>query len=125
MTRVVGVGNGKALQDSELSFDQIEPGSSRRSPNGMDAQAAQQSEKTRMIMNVVQVVQNDEELFSRIAPPKTAEGFGDFHDSFSATEQTIQTVSVHIVKAEELFGCASPKLCPPVISTGYGVALHK
>ena len=25
MTRVVGVGNGKALQDSKLSFDQIEP----------------------------------------------------------------------------------------------------
>lgn len=108
MTRVVGVGNGKALQDSKLSFDQIEPGSFRRSPNGVDVQAAQQSEKTRMIMNVVQVVQNDEELFSRIAPPKTAEGFGDFHDSLSTTEQTIQTVSVHSVKAEELFGTFQP-----------------
>jgi len=49
MTRVVGVGDGKTLQDSKLCFDQIEPGSFRRSPNGVDAQAAQQSKKTRMI----------------------------------------------------------------------------
>jgi hypothetical protein len=108
MTRVVGVGDGKPLQDSKLCFDQVEPGSFRRSPNGMDAQAAQQSEKTRMIMNVVQVVQNDEELLSPIAPPKTAEGFRDFHDSLSATEHAIQTVGMHIVKAEELFGTFQP-----------------
>jgi len=108
MTRVVGVGDGKALQDSKLWFDQIAPGSFRRSPNGVDAQAAQQSEKTRMIMNVVQVVQNDAELLSRIAPPKTAEGFRDFHDSLPTTEQAIQTVGMYIVKAEELFGTFQP-----------------
>src|SRR5258708_3808729 len=77
MTRVVGVGNGKALQDSNVWFDQIAPGSFRRSPNGVDAQAAHQSEKTRMIMNVVQVAQNEADLLSRIAPPKPAEGFRD------------------------------------------------
>src|SRR5579863_5290310 len=95
MARVVGVGDGKTLQDSKLCFDQIEPGSFCRSPNGVDAQAVQQSEKTRMIVNIVQVVQNDEELLSRIAPPKTAEGFRDFHDSFPTTEQAIQTVGVY------------------------------
>jgi len=42
MTRVVGVGDAKALQDSELCFDQIEPGSLRGSPNRADAQATQQ-----------------------------------------------------------------------------------
>src|SRR5579864_414278 len=95
MTWVVGVGDGKALQDSKLGFAQIEPGSFRRSPDGVDAQAAQQSKKTRMVMNIVQVVQNDEELLARIAPPQTAEGLRDFHDSLSTTEQAIQTVGMH------------------------------
>jgi hypothetical protein len=74
----------------------------------MNAQAAQPSEETRMIMHVVQVVQNDEELFSRIAPPETAEGFRDFHDSLSTTEQAIQTIGMPIVKAEKLFGPFQP-----------------
>jgi len=33
--------------------------------------------------------------------------------------------SKHQFTQPQLLSCASPKLCPPVISTGYGVALHK
>jgi hypothetical protein len=104
MTRVVGVGYGKALEDAKLGFDQVEPRSFRRSPNRMDAQAPQQRQEARMIVDVVQVIQNDEELFSPIAPPETAESFRDFHDSLPAAEPPVQTIGMHIVKAKKLFG---------------------
>ncbi len=37
---VIGVAEGESLQDSELRFDQVDPGSFRGSPDGVDAQAA-------------------------------------------------------------------------------------
>ena len=30
-----------------------------------------------------------------------------------------------LIRAEHLEACPSPKFCPPLISTGYGVAVHK
>jgi len=39
--RVIGVSEGESLEDSELRFDQVDPGSFRGGPDGVDAQVAQ------------------------------------------------------------------------------------
>ena len=103
MTGVIGVGHSEALQDSKLRFDQVDPRSFGGSPHGVDAQTPQQSQEARMVMDVVQVVQNHEQPLPGIAPPEPAEGFGDFHNALPAAEQTVQTIGVHVIEAEKLF----------------------
>ena len=50
--RIVGVCHGKSLRDSKLRFDQVDPGRFRGGPHGMNVQAAQQSQKTRVVMDM-------------------------------------------------------------------------
>jgi hypothetical protein len=37
---VVGIGQGEAFQDSELRFDQVEPGGFRRCPDGPNVESS-------------------------------------------------------------------------------------
>jgi hypothetical protein len=54
MSGVVGIGQCETLQDSELRFDQVEPGSFRGCPNGL-AETPQQRKEAGMIVDVVQM----------------------------------------------------------------------
>ena len=55
----------------------------------MNVQAMQQGQKTRMVMDIVQIVQNHEQPLTRIAAPQPDEGLRDFPDAFPASEHTV------------------------------------
>jgi hypothetical protein len=84
--RIAGVRHCESLQDSKLRFDQVDPGSFRGSPHRVDAQAAQQGQEARVVLDIVQVAQNHEQPLVGIAPPEPAESFGDFSDSLPVAE---------------------------------------
>ena len=74
MAGIIGVRQGEAFEDAELRFNQIEPGGFRGRPDGLDAEPPQESQKTEMVVDVVQIVQNHEKPFSRIATAQAAIG---------------------------------------------------
>ena len=104
MAGIIRIGQGEAFQDAELRFDQVEPGSFRRCPGGLDSESSQQSEETGMIVDVAQVVQNYKKSLSRIATTQAAKGFAKVQDCLATAEQATQAVCVYIVKSQELFG---------------------
>jgi hypothetical protein len=63
---VAGIGQGEAFQESELYFDQVEPGGFRRRPDRPNVESSKQGKEARMIVDVVQVVQNHKLLLARI-----------------------------------------------------------
>src|SRR5580704_1334075 len=108
MSGIVGIGQGEAFEDSELRFDEIEPGSFRGCPNGLDPEPPQQRQEAGMIVDVAQIVQNHEKPFSWIAVAQEAKGFADVQDPLATTEQTAEAVRVHIIETQKLFGSFHP-----------------
>lgn len=104
MSGIVGIGQGETFEDSELRFDEIEPGSFRGCPNGLDSEPPQQGQEAGMIVDVAQIVQNYEKPFSWIAVAQEAKGFADVQDPLAGTEQTAEAVRMHIIETEKLFG---------------------
>src|SRR5215470_5758755 len=74
MAGIVGVGQGEAFQDAELGFDQVQPGSLGRGPHRPNAELFYQGQKVRMVMNVVQIVEDHKQTGSRIAAPQPPKG---------------------------------------------------
>jgi len=101
---IVGIRQGEAFEDPELRFNEIEPGSFRGCPNGLDAEPPPQGQEAGMIVDVVQIVQNHKKSFSRIAVAQIAEGFADVQDGLATTKQATEAVSVHIIKSKKLLG---------------------
>ncbi len=95
MAGIIRIGQGEAFQDAELRFDQVEPGSFRRCPDGLDSESSQQSEETGMIVDVAQVVQNYKKSLSRIATTQAAKGFAKVQDCLATAEQATQAVCVY------------------------------
>src|SRR4030095_15085953 len=58
VVEVVGVGEGEALEDSKVGLEEVEPRVFGRREDGTDAQPAQEGEKARVIVDVVQVVED-------------------------------------------------------------------
>ena len=104
MVAVVGASEGGARRDSELSLNGIEPRRFGRRPHGMDVQAAEQSQEARMIVDIVQIIQDDEEALARVASPQPAKGLAHLDDPFAPPEQAAQAVGMDVVEPEELLG---------------------
>src|SRR5215831_1536445 len=86
MAGIICVGQGEAFQDTELRFNQVEPGSFRGCPDGMDSETPQQRKKTGMIMDIAQIVQNYIQLLSRITTAQAGKSFADIYDRLATTE---------------------------------------
>src|SRR5712692_11159425 len=80
MVAVVRAGERGSLRHAEVGFDGVEPGGIRGRPDGVNVQAPEQGQEARMIMDVVQVIQNDEEALAWIARPQAPKGLADFDD---------------------------------------------
>src|SRR5579859_618410 len=104
MGGIIGIGQGETFQDSELRFDQVEPGGFRRRPDRPNAEPSKQGEEAGMVVDVVQVVQNHEQSLARITAAEVADGFADVHDPFATTKQATEAVGVHIIESQKLFG---------------------
>ena len=48
-----------------------------------------------------------------------------FHSGDESSETSLQKLGNSLRGAARIRTCASPKFCPPVISTGYSVAVHR
>jgi hypothetical protein len=129
--RVISVCDRESLQDSKLRFDQIQPRRFRGSSHGVNVQTAQHSRETRVIMDIVQVVQNHEQPLTWVASPQPNEGLCNFPDALPASEDTVQAIGMHIVESEKLLRTppsggrshecvavvsAGPKRCRPWVS---------
>jgi len=101
MLGIVGVPQGKALQDAELRFDQVQPRGFGRRPDRMDAQALERREQPRVIVDVVEVVQNHEQTRARVASPQPLEGLDQIGHALALSKQTAQAVGMDVVEAEE------------------------
>jgi hypothetical protein len=102
VARIIRVRDRESFQDSELRFDQVQPRRFRGSPHGVNAQTAQQGQKTRMVMDIVQVVQNHEQPPAGIASPQPNEGLRNFSDALPASEHTVQPIGMYIVESKKL-----------------------
>jgi hypothetical protein len=98
--QVIGMGEGEALEDSELGFDQVDPGSVGGRVDGVNVQAPQQGEKTRVVMDIVQVVQNHGQTLA----PESPERFRNFPEALPAAEHTTEAVGMDIVETQKLLG---------------------
>src|SRR5262249_9628217 len=105
---IVGVRKGESLEHAELSFDQVEPGGFGRGEHGSDAKLAQEAEKARVVVDIVQVVQDHEEPLAWVAGPQPPEGVEEMGQPFLATKDPTQAIGVDVVEAEELFRALEP-----------------
>lgn len=110
MRGVVRVGNGEALGDAELGFDQIEPGGIGRRVDGDDPQLAEEREEAGVIVDVWEVVENDVQATPRIADAQPLERRAQFHDAFAFCEDTGEAVGVDIIEAKERFHALQPAI---------------
>jgi len=101
---IVGVGKGELLQDTELGFDEVQPGRLGRRPNRLNVELLQQGQKSRMVVNVVEVVQNDEELAMGVTPAELLERLADIDDALVLAEDPIDRVGVNIIEGQKLLG---------------------
>jgi len=102
MAGIIRVRQGETFEDAELSFNQIEPGGFCGRPDGLDPELPQQCEKVRMIVDVVQVVQNYEKPPSRIATAQVTESFADVQDGLATTKHATEAVCMNIIESQEL-----------------------
>jgi hypothetical protein len=70
---IVGVCDREFLQDSELGFDEVQPGGLGWGPCRVNVQFLQEGLELRVIVNIVEVIENDMQAFPRIAFPQFAE----------------------------------------------------
>jgi hypothetical protein len=102
--KIIGLRYRESLQHSKLGFDQVDPGSFGGCPVGMDARATQQGQKTRLVIDFVEVVRNHEQPPARVASREPKESFGNFQDSLPAAEHSYQAIGMDIVESEKLLG---------------------
>jgi len=107
---IVGIRQGEFLQDAEVRLDQVEPRGLGGREDGSDVELAEQAEETRIVMNVVQVVQDHEQPSARVAGAEAAESLEQVGEPLLATEDTAKTIGVDIVEAEELFRPLEPAI---------------
>jgi hypothetical protein len=105
---IIGVGDRESLEGSKLGLDEVEPGSLRRSPNRMDVQPPEQAQKSRMIVDKVQVVEHDEQLSAGIAAPQTTEDLAYLFDATMPFKHTIQVVAVDVVESQKVLDSVGP-----------------
>jgi hypothetical protein len=91
-----------------LSFDQVEPRRLSGSEHGSNAKLAQEAEKTWVIVDIVQVVQDHEEPLAWVAGPQPPQGVEEVRQPFLATKDSAQAIGVDVEEAEELFGTLEP-----------------
>ena len=102
MAGIIGVRQGEAFEDAELRFNQIEPGGFRGRPDGLDVEPPQESQKTGMVVDVVQIVQNHEKPLSRITTAQATKSFANVQDRLATAKHASEAVCVTIVESQEL-----------------------
>jgi hypothetical protein len=110
---VVGIAEREAPQDTEVGFDEIEPGSLGRSEDGVDAEPAKEGQEAGVVVDVVEVVHDHEEFLARVAGPEATERLEEIRQSLLAAEDATEAVGVDIVEAEELLGPFKPAIGGP------------
>src|SRR5574340_82543 len=111
---IVGIGHRKALEDAELGLDQVQPGGLGVRPHGMDVQVAHEGHDRRVVVNVVEVIQDEVQGPARIAGAQAPEGLTDVDHAFVLGEQSLEAVGVHVVEAQELFGALQASIRRPL-----------
>ena len=97
----------------------VQPRSIGGRPHRMDTQFAHQGKDSRVIVNVVQVVQEHVEPTAWIALAQGLEGLADVDDALVLGEDALQTIAVHVVETQELpgapeFHCQIKRLTAPI-----------
>jgi hypothetical protein len=69
-----------------------------------DPEALGQLQEERVVVDVAQVVQDDEQRRPPVAGPKPAEGFADLADPPAVADDSGKDLGVHVVGAEEGLG---------------------
>src|SRR6266511_378929 len=105
--RVVGVGERRALERAELRLDEVEPGGLGRGEHRGDAQAAQQRQEARAVVDVPQVVEHDEKAPARVADPQAPEGLGHLGHAPAPTEDPAERSGVHVIEGQQRAGAAT------------------
>lgn len=100
--RVVGIGQGKALRDPKLRFDEVQPGGLGRGIDRRDPEVAQEPQETGVVVHVGEVVENHVEATPGVAGPEAAEGARQVDDPLALGEDTREAIGVDIVEAEEV-----------------------
>jgi len=90
MLPIIRPGQSRALGDTEVRFDGIEPGGLGRRPHGVDVQPAEQRQEARMVVDVVQVIHDDEQSAPGIAGSEVPERFAHVADSFPAPNRPLK-----------------------------------
>ena len=104
VVEVVGVRESEALQNSEVGFDEIEPGRLSGCPDRGDAELSQQAAEARVVVGLVQVVHDHEETLAGVAGWQMAEGVEEIGKALALAEDPAEAVAVDVVEAEELLG---------------------
>src|SRR6266496_3738345 len=110
---VVGVRQGEPLHDAEMRLDQVEPRGLGRREHGPDPELAEQAEETRVIVDVVQIVQDDKQPLGRVAGAQPPESLEEVREPFLPAKDTAQAIGVDIVEAQKLFGSLEPAVGGP------------
>lgn len=113
VVEIVGVGEGEALEDTEVGFDEVEPGRFGRSEDGADAKPAQESQEARVIVDVVEVVHDHEQTLAGVTGAKPAEGVEEIGEALLAAKDPAEAIGVNVVEAEKLLGSLEPAICGP------------
>jgi hypothetical protein len=113
VVEIVGVGEGEALEDSEVGFDEVEPGGFGRGEDGADTKPAQKRQEARVIVDVVEVVHDHEQTLAGVTGAEPAEGVEEIGEAFLATEDPAEAIGVNVVEAEKLLGSLEPAVGSP------------
>jgi hypothetical protein len=89
---IVRAGQRRALGDTEVRLDGVESGSLGRRPHWVDAEPPEQRQESRMIVDVVQIIHDDEQPAPGITPPQATEGVAHVGHPLAPPEHTAETV---------------------------------
>src|SRR5579862_5988341 len=104
MCGIIGIGERESFEDAELGLDQVQPRGLCGCPHRMDVQLAHEGQYRRVVVNVVQVIQDDVQRPARIAGAQALEGLADVDHALVLEEQSLEAVVVYVVESQELFG---------------------
>jgi hypothetical protein len=96
-----------------VGFDEVEPRGFSRSEHGTDSKPAEKAQEARMIVDVVQVVQDHEQSLSGVAGAEPSEGFKEIRESLLATKDAAEAIGVDVVEAKELLCPLEPTVGSP------------
>jgi hypothetical protein len=88
---------------AELRFDQVQPRGRGRRPDRMNPESPKECKDSRMVVDVLEVVEDHEEPFAAV----TAAPGGRTHrrsDAFALAEEAVEAVGMDVIEAEELLG---------------------